>query len=172
MKSYLNSYFEFIYEFSALQYREIVAEFLEMNSYMNHSWIHWSLTYSGFSFKSVSVREKFSLIQSNHDPAHCQSAQVTALSLLCCCCCLMATTAYSRRLVLLHTPVQGGCGWPFEHIMDVTDVKICLACLSAMEEILETFKSRGYQRDQSQGHYSKGAFRPSEVFQAGEGRGL
>ena len=39
MKSCLNSYFEFIsgYEFSAMQYREIVAEFLEMNSHMNHS---------------------------------------------------------------------------------------------------------------------------------------
>ena len=50
------------------------------------------------------------------------------------------------RLLVLHSAHsrQGGRGGPFKHMMDVTGIEICLACLSAIKETLETFKLREY----------------------------
>ena len=62
---------------------------------------------------------------------------------------------------VLHTAEQGERGVPFRHMMDVTGVKICWGCLSAIIETLETFKFREYQRDQPQGHYPDGTIRSS-----------
>ena len=45
---------------------------------------------------------------------------------------------------VLRTAEQGRRGGTFMHMMDVTCVEICRACLSAMKETLGTFKSRDY----------------------------
>ena len=52
--------------------------------------------------------------------------------------------------VVPHSRV--GVTWrPYKHMMNVTGVKICLACLSATKETLEPFKLRGiYLKDNIQ----------------------
>ena len=121
------------------EYCEIMAEFLEMNSHIK-SWIHQSYW---FSFKFVSVRENVLLIQSNHHPCLAVSS-LQALRLLCasCGCCSVAARwcSCNTRCWVLLTAEQGECGGPCKHMMDVTGVKICWACLSARNETLETFK--------------------------------
>ena len=82
------------------------------------------------------------LIQSNNDAffavislpgsASFKTAALPLLSghLLFCCYC----TCW-----MLHTAMLGGHGGPFKHMVDVTGVEICQACLSAtMKETLET----------------------------------
>ena len=160
-------------EFSAMKYKV---------KSLSHGWIPGNeftyeimvinLNYSRSSFKFVSVRKNVLIIQNNHQPFFAVSS-LHALRLLCGCCqCSVVTRLHccnGRRLVLL-TAEQGGRGGPCKHMMDVTGIKICWACLSARKETLETFKLRDCQRDQSQGHNPDWAIRFSEGFQAGEGR--
>ena len=74
------------------------------------------------------------------------------------------------RCQVLQTAEKRGHRGPFKHMIDVTGIEVCWACLSAIQEPLEIFKLRDYQRDQPQGHNPAGALRSSEGFQAGEGR--
>ena len=108
---YMIPYHEFIYKFSAM--KNI------MKSWLNSLILNWS----GFSFKSVSVREQISLIQSNNDPFFAVSL-LPAVRLLCCCCS-MATgrrCCDSTCRVLLRTTEWGGLEGLFKHMTDVTGV--------------------------------------------------
>ena len=87
--------YEIIYEFIITnscvnsaqwrEYREIMAEFSEMNSHMK-SWLNsLILNYSWFSFKFLSVKENVLLIQRNHHSSFAVSS-LQALRLLHGCC--------------------------------------------------------------------------------------
>ena len=134
------------------RYSEIMAEFLKMNSHMK-SWLNsLFLNWSGFSLKSVSVRGKFLLIQSNHDPFLAFSL-LPALKLLHCTSVATWQRGCNCRSQMLCTARQAGCGGPSKHTRDVNGVEFCWACLSWIKETLENFKLRDYWRDQPQGHY-------------------
>ena len=128
------------------RHREIMAEFLKMNSHMK-SWLN-----SLFCLKSVSVRGKFLLIQSNHDPFLAFSL-LPALKLLHCTSLATWQHGCNCRSQMLCTARQAGRGGPSKHTRDVNGVEFCWACLSWIKETLENFKLRDYQRDQPQGHY-------------------
>ena len=72
-------------------------------------------------------------IKVKDDPILC--TQVTAALLLLCGNKL---TADMRCCELWHTSGRGGHAGPFKHRMDIAGIKICLACLSAMMETIET----------------------------------
>ena len=103
------------------EYREIMAEFLEMNSHMK-SWLNsLILKYSGFSFKFVSVRENVLLTQSNHqDSSPLLCGQLTARPkrlLRGCCSVTTRRRCCAGRRRVLRTAKQGGRGKPR---MDIT----------------------------------------------------
>ena len=60
---------------------------------------------------------------------------------------------------------QGGRGGPCKHRMDVTDVEISWACLSARNLQVDRLSKSSTSRT-----YPEGAIRSSKGFQAGEGR--
>ena len=90
------------------------------------------------------MRKQILLIQSNNDPFFAVSS-LPEFRLLCCCCSVATgqRCCHGRLLVLLHTARWGGLEGLFKHMMDVTGIKICLACLSAIKKTLETIKLRG-----------------------------
>ena len=113
------------------EYREIMAEFLEMNSRMK-SWLNSLIsTYSELSFKFVSVRGNILLIQSNHHPIFAVSSLQALMLLHGCCSVATRWHCCDSRRRMLSTAEQGGRGGPCKHMMDVTGVKISWASLSA-----------------------------------------
>ena len=82
-----------------------------MNSHMKSWFNSLILNGSGFSFKSVSMREHILLIQRNNKPFFAVSS-LPALWLLCCCCLPVIATGQSccncRCQVLLCTAEWGG----------------------------------------------------------------
>ena len=118
---------------------------IPINEFTYVTWLYSLILYwSGFSFKSVWVRKQILLIQSNNDPFLSVSS-LPEFRLLCCSCSVATgqRCCHGRLLVLLHTARWGGLEGLFKHKMDVTGIKICLACLSAIKKTLETIKLRG-----------------------------
>ena len=147
LKSYMNSYvWIHVWIQCYEEYREIMAEFLEMNSHMK-SWLNsFILKYSGFSFKFISVRGNVLLIQSNHHSFFAVSS-LQALRLLrgCCSVATRRRCCNGKRRVL-RTAEQGGPGGPCKHMMDVTGVEISWACLSARNLQVERLWKRSTSR--------------------------
>ena len=120
------------------EYCEIMAEFLEMNSHMV-DFVKWNIPDSA----SIYVSEGNVLLIRNPLPFFAVSS-LQALRLLHGCCCVAARRrCCDSRCSVLRTAEQGRSGGPFKHIMDVTGVEICWACLSAIKETVE--KGNGAQ---------------------------
>ena len=168
IKSYLNIYLEFIYEFIAVKNivnSEIMAEFLCMNSHMK-SWLKSFIWYqSGFTYFCF-VEGYYILIQSNNAlffaasslPAlrawGCWAAASANPRLLHCC-----TTATAEVCCFSQEGGDDVAGLSSTSQMSCISVKIWSACLSAIKGTIDTWDSRDYRRDQTQGHYPEGAIR-------------
>ena len=112
------------------EYREIMAECLEMISHMK-SWLNSSIfKFSGFSSKLISVSENVLLIQSNHHSFFAVSSLQAQKLLRGCCLVATRRRCCNGKRRVLHAAEQGGCRGPCKHMTDVTGVEISRACLS------------------------------------------
>ena len=117
----------------------------------NHNWIYQSKIIQDSVSNLFQWWKTFYSSKIIINPA--SSAAATGLLRGCCCC---------------DKAELGERGGPFKHMMDVTGVEICRACLAGVKE---TFKLRDYQRGQPQGHSTDWAIRSSEGFRAGNSLG-
>ena len=129
-----------------------------MKSWLNSLILNWS----GFSFKSVSVREQILPIQSNNDP-FIPVSSLPALRLLRCCCSMAVRRRWLRlrRRVLLRTAERVG----LEGLDGRRWTSLALrSAWSACQQWRQLWKP-SIERDQPQWHYPDVAIRSSDLGQ-------